>query len=112
MRPNLMSGRRLLGPILAGLLAAPVAAVASPPSPLPQSQQQQQPNQPQIHRFYWSSVNERGRLGVSVVAINDELRKHFGAPEDRGIMVAHVEPSSVAATAGVQVGDIITDVAG
>ncbi len=95
------------------MVAAPVAAVASPPSPQPQSRQQiPQPGQPPVHYFHWSSVNARGRLGLSVVAINDELRKHFGAPEDRGVMVAHVEPSSVAASAGLQVGDVITDVAG
>jgi membrane-associated protease RseP (regulator of RpoE activity) len=94
--------RTLLGLALAGLLAAPVAVLADPPpSPSPHS-----------HEYHWSFSSGRGRLGVAILGLGDELRQHFGAPADRGLMVAHVEPGSAAAAAGVQVGDIITTVAG
>ena len=52
------------------------------------------------------------RLGVMIMALTDELRTHFGAPEDRGVLVAHVEPGSPAAKAGVQVGDVLVQVRG
>jgi S1-C subfamily serine protease len=92
--------RTLLGLALAALLAAPVAA-------------DPQPSQtPHTHQFHWSFSSGHGRLGVAVLGLGDELRQHFGAPVDRGVMVAHVEPGSAAAAAGVQVGDIITAVAG
>lgn len=90
--------RGLLGLAVAGLLAAPAAA--APPS------------QPQAHEFHWSFESGRGRLGIEVESINHELRQHFGAPADRGVLVAHVEPNTAAASAGLQVGDVITDVAG
>jgi C-terminal processing protease CtpA/Prc len=37
-----------------------------------------------------------------------ELREHFGAPRDAGVLVSKVAADSPAAKAGVQVGDIIT----
>src|SRR5262245_44158857 len=51
----------------------------------------------------------KGRLGVSVLQISGELRTHFGAPGDRGVLVDAVRPDSPAAKAGVQVGDVITE---
>lgn len=50
----------------------------------------------------------RGYLGVGLVDITPELRTHFGAPDDAGILVSHVEDGSPADKAGIQVGDIIT----
>lgn len=57
-------------------------------------------------------ATSRGRLGVLVVGITPELRKHFGAPEDRGVLVGRVLPKSAAAAAGLAVGDILTEVKG
>jgi hypothetical protein len=37
-----------------------------------------------------------------------ELRTHYGAPKDAGVLVAGVETESPAAKAGIQVGDIVT----
>ena len=54
----------------------------------------------------------RGYLGVRLVGITDDLRKHYGAPEDAGILVAGLEDDSPAAKAGVQVGDVITQIDG
>jgi C-terminal processing protease CtpA/Prc len=95
--------RGLLGLAISGLLVGSGAAVGAPMPPAPE--------QPHTHEFHWSFNAGHGRLGVGVVAITGELRKHFGAPEDRGLLVSHVEPGSPAAAAGLHVGDVITDVA-
>jgi hypothetical protein len=53
-----------------------------------------------------------GYLGVELTSLTAELRGHFGAPGDAGVMVARVEDDSPAAAAGLRVGDIITSVDG
>ncbi len=52
--------------------------------------------------------SRQGYLGVRLLEMTPELRNHFGAPKDAGVLVASVEASSPAAKAGIQVGDIIT----
>lgn len=54
----------------------------------------------------------RGFLGVALTDLSPELRAHFGAPEDAGVMVARVEPDSPAEGAGLAVGDVITAIDG
>lgn len=54
----------------------------------------------------------KGRLGVSTLQISPELRVHFGAPEDRGVLVDAVRADSPAAKAGLRVGDVIVQVDG
>lgn len=56
------------------------------------------------------SSTSQGRLGVMVLSITPELRAYFGAPSDRGVLVAKVESGSPAASAGVQVGDVLVGV--
>lgn len=92
--------RRLLGLLVAGLATAPLAAAAGPNAA------------PVQHEFHWSFSSEKGRLGVAVIGMTPDLRTHFGAPADRGVMVGHVEPGSAAAAAGLEVGDVITTVQG
>ncbi len=41
-----------------------------------------------------------------------ELRTHYGAPKDAGVLVAGVESESPASKAGIQVGDIVTRAGG
>lgn len=53
-----------------------------------------------------------GFLGVELAALTPELRAHFGAPEDAGVMVARVTEESPAWRSGVQVGDIVVAVGG
>lgn len=51
-----------------------------------------------------------GFLGVQTTELTSELRGHFGAPDDAGVMVSKVVDDSGAFRAGVLVGDIITAV--
>lgn len=62
--------------------------------------------------FVWSfgGGGARGYLGVGIVQLTPELREHFGAPADRGVMVSKVVENSPAATAGIAVGDILLSV--
>ncbi len=62
--------------------------------------------------LHLGSRSRHGYIGVRLVEMTPELRAHYGAPRDAGVLVAGVEPDSPAAKAGVQVGDIITAVDG
>lgn len=53
-----------------------------------------------------------GFIGVRPIEMTPELRQHFGAPKDAGILVGSVEPDGPAAKAGLKVGDIVTRVDG
>lgn len=50
----------------------------------------------------------RGYLGAQVHDLSPELRIHFGAPEDAGVLVSKIDPGGPAATAGLQTGDVLT----
>ena len=70
-----------------------------------------QPARDHTRAFFWKSIG-RGYLGVQVLGLTPELRAHFGAPEDAGVLVSKVEEGSPAADAGIQVGDVLTAVDG
>ncbi len=53
-----------------------------------------------------------GYIGVNPIRMTPELRQHFGAPKDAGVLVGHVEKDGPAAKAGLKVGDIVTSVDG
>jgi membrane-associated protease RseP (regulator of RpoE activity) len=53
-----------------------------------------------------------GYIGVRPLEMTPELRAHFGAPKESGVLVGKVEKDSPAAKAGVQVGDILTSADG
>ncbi len=53
----------------------------------------------------------RGRLGVTVDTVSDQLAEYFGAPEG-GALVTNVLPDSPAARAGMKAGDVITAIDG
>ncbi len=89
--------------IAAGLAAMPASAAAGPSND-PWST-------PQVFERYELSTS-RARLGVMVMSLTPELRIHLGAAEDRGVLVAHVEPGTPAAAAGIAVGDVIVNVRG
>lgn len=54
--------------------------------------------------------NPRGRLGVALAPLTDQLASYFGVKE--GALVSAVEPDSSADRAGLKAGDVITAVAG
>jgi C-terminal processing protease CtpA/Prc len=60
--------------------------------------------------FVWRfpEHGRHGRIGVRLLEMTPELRAHYGAPREAGILVAGVEKESPASKAGIQVGDIIT----
>jgi len=53
-----------------------------------------------------------GYIGVQPIDLTEELREHFGAPKDAGILVGKVYADEPAAKAGLKVGDIVTSVDG
>jgi membrane-associated protease RseP (regulator of RpoE activity) len=54
----------------------------------------------------------RGYLGVHLVELTDELRRHFGAEGEAGVLVSRIEPDSPAARAGLSVGDVLVAIDG
>jgi hypothetical protein len=55
---------------------------------------------------------KQGYLGVQVLRLTDELRAHFRAPKDAGLLVSKIEKDSPAQAAGIRVGDILVEVDG
>ncbi len=51
-------------------------------------------------------------LGVAMTDLTPELRAHFGVPEGEGVLISKVVAGSPAETAGLQVGDVLTQVDG
>jgi hypothetical protein len=51
-------------------------------------------------------------LGVVFLPLTPELRRHWGVPEDAGVLVSKVVEDSPAAKAGLEVGDVLTRVDG
>jgi serine protease Do len=49
----------------------------------------------------------RGRIGVVIQPLSDDLAQDFGLKDKRGALVSSVEPDSPAGRAGVKVGDVI-----
>jgi serine protease Do len=54
----------------------------------------------------------RGRLGVTIQSVSQELADSFGLKKPQGALVAGVEPKSPAEKAGIKTGDIILGVDG
>lgn len=50
----------------------------------------------------------RGRLGVVIQDLNDDLAQQFNLKENSGVLVAEIEENSAAARAGLKPGDVIT----
>ncbi|HEX2120647.1 MAG TPA: PDZ domain-containing protein [Thermoanaerobaculia bacterium] len=60
----------------------------------------------------WLLGGKRAFLGVVLTDLSPELREHFGAPKENGVIVSSVEENSPADKAGLRVGDIITAIDG
>lgn len=90
--------------VAAGLAAAPASAVAKP------SGAGDPWSAMRVETLEWSA--SKGPLGVLVMSLTPELQKHLGAGDERGVLVARVEPGTPAAKAGIAVGDVIVSVRG
>lgn len=55
---------------------------------------------------------KRAVLGVSLIDLTPQLREHYGADKDSGILVGTLEDGGPADKAGVRVGDIIVAIDG
>ncbi|HRQ58362.1 MAG TPA: DegQ family serine endoprotease [Azoarcus taiwanensis] len=55
---------------------------------------------------------QRGKLGVTIQPVDDDLAQTFGLPEPTGALVSSVEPDSAADKAGLQPGDVVLSVNG
>ena len=64
------------------------------------------------HHGFAHHGGKGGFLGVATSELTPELRRHFGVPEEAGVLVAKVVDDSAAAAAGILVGDILTAVDG
>ncbi len=56
------------------------------------------------------SLSPRPLLGVEASDLTPELRQHFSAPADAGVMLSKIVGDSAAEAAGLAVGDIVTRV--
>lgn len=54
----------------------------------------------------------RGYIGVGIQELTPDLAKAFNVPAEKGALVGSVEPNSPGAKAGLQRGDVITEIAG
>ena len=62
--------------------------------------------------YFRADAPGRGYVGIQLLNLTPELRSHFGVSDETGVMVSKVEPGSPAEQAGVQVGDILTEIDG
>src|SRR5579871_1107676 len=54
----------------------------------------------------------RGYIGVGIQELTPDLAKAFNVPAEKGALVGNVDPNSPGAKAGLQQGDVITEVNG
>ena len=83
------------------------------PTPPDQSQSQAQPQDSQDQDDDSAAVAPSAgppRLGIMVVPLTPELRRHFRAPADRGVLIGRIEPNAAASHAGLRVGDVLVRV--
>ena len=107
--------KRLIITLIAGLLAFPLLA-----------QTEQKPERRKViitgdgvevfndadgPKIFFASTGG-GYLGISSSDISGELRQHFGASKESGVLVGKVFDGTPAAGAGLQVGDVITQIDG
>lgn len=102
---------KVISMVLAAALL-PAAAFASPQSTAKtntkSSANTSSTQSVEVEAFEWSSG--QGRLGLMLEGLTPQLRTYFGAPNNAGLLVAQVASDSPASRAGIQVGDVITQV--
>ena len=55
---------------------------------------------------------ERGRVGVSIQPVTENMAKELGLSKAQGVVIAQIEAGSPAAQAGLQAGDVVTKING
>lgn len=66
---------------------------------------------PKLHTYdFWLSPG-RGRLGIGVQDLTEQLGSYFGA-SNGGVLVTEVDDNTAAKTAGLKAGDVITKING
>jgi membrane-associated protease RseP (regulator of RpoE activity) len=53
-------------------------------------------------------VGPRSYIGARLIDVTEQLRLHWGAPRDAGVLVAEIEKDGPADKAGLLVGDLVT----
>src|SRR5215813_3573006 len=61
---------------------------------------------------FYGDGTRRGFIGVRPIEMTPDLRAHFGAPKDAGVLIGEVDANGPAGKAGLLVGDIVTAVDG
>ena len=111
-----------LGAIAFAALLVPAMAFAGPNQPNQPVQTQPQPTQPsqtspanqipqdtgRLEVDTYESQTSQGGLGLTLMGLTPDLRGHYGAPRDAGLLVASVQKGSPAERAGIRVGDVLT----
>lgn len=95
------------------------------PAPVPRAPRAPRaPTAPRAYRFNWNGEDfdmpgggvmallGRGRLGVQIQDLNDDLGDALGVPNGKGVLVTSVTDDSPASKAGIKGGDVIVEVGG
>ncbi len=69
-------------------------------------------SKPAHRRVILDRLADRGYLGVHLLDLTPELRRHYGAPQESGVLVSRVVADSPATAAGIAVGDVIVSAGG
>ncbi len=85
---------------------APITAAELAPA------RETEPRTRQERREGKSTSGKAGFLGVSTTGLTDQLRDRFDVPRGHGVMISEITDNSAAYLAGLEAGDIITDVNG
>ncbi len=64
------------------------------------------------HHVRIAGRGNRAWLGIDLIEVTPELRAHWGAPRDAGVLVGTIDKDGPAERAGVQVGDLVTAIDG
>jgi len=96
---------------LSGVLAAATLMLA-PASAFSHGQKKTDMGKTESSETFEETDTAQGRLGLEVMSLTPDLRKHFSVAADRGVLIAKVEQGSPADKAGLKVGDILIAVNG
>ncbi len=80
----------------------PPGPVIAPPAPLP----------PPRVLLPSPGTDLDAMLGLRTSAIPAELRRHYGAPAEAGLLVIRIAPGTVASRSGIEVGDVLVRACG